>query len=179
MEIRRGSSEGQGARAHLLCNRPSFRLQKICDRLPQDTPHPLLALSVRRYWAFGNDFDWLTFDFDREMDTIDDELAARSNANTADLEEFKSHGGKLILTHGLADPLVPTLNTVAYYERLISSQKREGRRSEEDRNEALRHTQEFVRLFLLPGAAHCSGGAGPYAVEGDPFPAGPNILPRR
>jgi feruloyl esterase len=126
------------------------------------------------YYVFGNDFDWLTFDFDREMDTLDDELAARSNANTADLEEFRSHGGKLMLTHGFADPLVPTLNTVAYYERLISSQTREGRRSEEDRNEALRRTREFARLFLLPGAGHCSGGAGPYTVKGDPFPPGPN-----
>jgi feruloyl esterase len=55
------------------------------------------------YWVFGGDFDWLTFDFDHDMDTLDEELAARSNANTADLEEFKSHGGKLILTHGFAD----------------------------------------------------------------------------
>jgi feruloyl esterase len=44
-------------------------------------------------------------------------MAAGLNASTADLEEFKSHGGKLILTHGFADPEVPTLNTVAYYGR--------------------------------------------------------------
>ena len=49
-------------------------------------------------WALGNDFDFLTFDFDHDMDTVDEELAARLDANTADLEEFKSHGGKLILT---------------------------------------------------------------------------------
>jgi feruloyl esterase len=126
------------------------------------------------YWVFGNDFDWLTFDFDHDMDTVDDELAARSNANTADLEEFKSHGGKLIITHGFADPLVPTLNTVAYYERLISSQTRSGEQDQEERNEALRRTQEFARLFLLPGVGHCDNGAGPDTVEGDPYPPGPN-----
>jgi len=107
------------------------------------------------------------------MDIYDEALAARANANTADLEEFKSHGGKLILTHGFADPVVPTLNTVAYYERLISSQVREGRDDEGERNEALRRTQEFTRLFLLPGAGHCSQGAGPFTTEGDPFPVGP------
>jgi hypothetical protein len=48
------------------------------------------------YWVNGNDFDWRTFDFDHDMDTIDEALAARSNANAADLEEFKSHGGTLI-----------------------------------------------------------------------------------
>ena len=61
------------------------------------------------------------------MDTLDDAMAARLNANTVDLEEFRSHGGKLILYHGFADPQVPTLNTVAYYERLDHSQTREGR----------------------------------------------------
>jgi feruloyl esterase len=85
-------------------------------------------------WALGNDFDFLTFDFDHDMDTVDQELAATLNANT---EEFKSHGGKLILTHGFADPLVPTLNTIAYYERLIASETREGRNDEGERKEAL------------------------------------------
>jgi feruloyl esterase len=113
------------------------------------------------YWVFGNDFDWLTFDFDHNMDTLDEERAARLNANTADLEEFKSHGGKLILTHGFADPRVPPLNTVAYYERLITSQTRDGRHDEGVRTEGLHRTQEFARVFLLPGVGQCSGGAGP------------------
>ena len=29
------------------------------------------------YWAFGNDFDWLTFDFDRDMNVLEDAMAAR------------------------------------------------------------------------------------------------------
>jgi hypothetical protein len=37
------------------------------------------------------------------MDTLDDAMAARLNANTADLEAFKSHGGKLLVVHGVAD----------------------------------------------------------------------------
>jgi feruloyl esterase len=85
------------------------------------------------------------------MDTLDEEMAARLNANTADLDEFKSHGGKLILYHGFADPEVATLNTVAYYERLIASQTRKDRHEKGERKEALRRTQEFARLFLAPG----------------------------
>jgi feruloyl esterase len=122
-------------------------------------------------WALGNDFNWLTFDFDREMDTVDDDLAATQNANTADLEEFKSHGGKLILAHGFADPQSPTLNTVAYYERLIASQTRGNGHGHEEREAALRRTQEFARLFLFPGVGHCNGGAGPDSAEGDVHPA--------
>jgi feruloyl esterase len=121
-------------------------------------------------WALGNDFDQLTFDFDHKMDTVDEELAAILNANTADLKEFKAHGGKLILTHGFADPRSPTLNTVAYYERLIASQSRDSRHDEEEQKEALRRTQEFARLFLFPGVGHCNGGAGPDSDKGDVLP---------
>jgi len=117
------------------------------------------------YWVFGNDFDWLTFDFDHDMDTIDDALAARLNANTADLEEFKSHGGKLLLFHGFADPVIPTLSTIDYYERLITSQTQGRRHDEEERKTALHRTQEFARLFLRVGVAHCGGGAGPDTLD--------------
>jgi hypothetical protein len=94
------------------------------------------------------------------MDALDEALAARVNANTADLAEFKSHGGKLVLWHGFADPRVPTLNTVAYYERLIARQSPGEAQQKGERKEALRRTQEFARLFLAPGVAHCGGGAG-------------------
>jgi feruloyl esterase len=124
-----------------------------------------IAPSSIPYWVFGNDFDPLTFDFDRDMDTLDDALTARLNANTADLEEFKSHGGKLLFFHGFADPVVPTLNTIAYYERLITSQTHGGRHDEGEQKEALRRTQEFARLFLRLGVPHCGGGAGPDTLD--------------
>jgi feruloyl esterase len=118
------------------------------------------------YWVFGTDFDWRTYDFDRDVDTVDEAMAARLNANTADLEEFKSHGGKLILWHGFADPQIPPLNTVAYYERLIAGQTPGKWHGKGERKEGLRRTQEFSRLFLAPGVGHCNGGAGPDAFDG-------------
>jgi feruloyl esterase len=121
-------------------------------------------------WAFGNDFDWRTFDFDQDMNTMDRELAFTLNANTADLEEFRLRGGKLMLWQGFADPRISVLNTIAYYERLITSQMHDGRHDKEARKEALRRTQDFARLFLAPGVGHCSGGAGP-----DTFDAGTPI----
>ena len=50
----------------------------------------------------------------------------------------------------------------------------DGRHDAAARKEAIRRTQEFARLFLLPGVAHCGGGAGPDTVEGDQIPPGPN-----
>jgi feruloyl esterase len=60
---------------------------------------------------------------------------------------FLSRGGKLILYHGWADPLVAPQSTVAYYEAV---RKRNGRAA-----------AEAVRLFMAPGVDHCRGGAGP------------------
>jgi feruloyl esterase len=124
-----------------------------------------LMPSAAADWTFGNDFDWRTFDFDQDMVLVDEQLAGILNANTADLEEFESHGGKLLLWQGFADPRVPVLNTIAWYERLIASQMRDGRRDARERKEALRRTQEFARLFLAPGVGHCGGGAGPDTVD--------------
>jgi feruloyl esterase len=128
-------------------------------------PSPVALNTFAPYWVFGADFDWRTFDFDHDVDTIDDEMAARLNANTADLEEFQSHGGKLLLWHGFADPTIPTLNTIAYYERLIASQTRGRGHGTGERKEGLRRTQEFARVFLAPGVGHCGGGAGAFNAD--------------
>jgi len=130
---------------------------------PATIPTQVPGAAVR--WALSNDFDWRTFDFDLDMTTVDDQLAGILNANTADLEEFKSHGGKLLLWQGFADPQIPVLNTIAWYERLIASQMRDDRHDKAERKEALRHTQEFARMFLAPGVGHCGGGAGPDTVD--------------
>ena len=124
-------------------------------------------------WVFGANWKWRTFDYDLGVDAIDaymqavsvpaygSEMAAQQNANAADLEQFKSHGGKLILWHGLEDPNIPTLDTIAYYERLIASQSPGNGHGRGKRKVGLRRTQEFARLFLLPGIGHCFDGSGP------------------
>jgi feruloyl esterase len=49
---------------------------------------------------------------------------------------------------------------------LITNQIRGSRRDEGKRDEGLRRTPDFARLFLLPGVAHCGGGAGPDTIDG-------------
>jgi len=79
-----------------------------------------------------------------------------------------SHGGKLILWHGFADPVVPTLNTIAYYERSIASQTSDNENGKGARKEGLRRTQEFAQLFLASGVEHCNGGADPILQSSGP-----------
>ncbi len=71
-----------------------------------------------------------------------------------DLSAFRKSGGKLIIWHGEADPAVPPAGTIAYYQAVT---KQMG---------GLARTQEFARLFMLPGVAHCSGGQGPDKLDG-------------
>ena len=109
-----------------------------------------------KYTVFRDpDYDVRTFDFDRdwalvnERQVADDTLASALNATDADLSPLDARGGKLLIYHGWADPLVTPYNTVDYYEEVVRSV---GGRAE---------AEDFVRLFMAPGVGHCRGGAGP------------------
>lgn len=65
-----------------------------------------------------------------------------------DLSAFRDRGGKTIVWHGWSDQLITAESTIDYYKRVV---QRMGAKS----------TSEFVRFYLAPGVAHCSGGAGP------------------
>ena len=71
------------------------------------------------------------------------------SAADPDLTRFRDRGGKLLITHGLADQLIPPQSTIEYYERV---QQRMG---------GVEKTAEFARLFLVPGVDHGFRGAGP------------------
>ena len=75
------------------------------------------------------------------------------DATDPDLTAFKKSGGKLILWHGLGDQHIPAVGTMAYYKAV---QKAMGGRA---------RTEDFARLFLLPGVAHCGGGQGPGTLD--------------
>jgi pimeloyl-ACP methyl ester carboxylesterase len=64
-----------------------------------------------------------------------------------DLTRFRDRGGKLIISHGLADQLIPAAGTIEYYKRV---QQLMGEKK----------TAEFARLFLAPGVDHGFRGPG-------------------
>ena len=108
-----------------------------------------MRLDFWKYWVFGNpNWDWRTFDYDRDVAYADEKLAA-VNAVSADLRAFKERGGKLLMYSGWADPVGPPMDAVNYYKRVEAAMG--GRQA----------TDSFVRLFMVPGMAHCGGGPGP------------------
>ncbi|QRM35755.1 tannase/feruloyl esterase family alpha/beta hydrolase [Microvirga sp. VF16] len=117
-------------------------------------------LNFWQHWAFDNpNWNWWDFDFDRDMEAVDARLAPVINAMDPDLEQFRRRGGKLIHYHGLADPVVPALDSVSYHGRVLEHQ---AQRLEEQpgSTQVARQTGDFYRLFLAPGLEHCRGGPG-------------------
>jgi len=100
--------------------------------------------------------DPLKFDFDHEPATF-----ARSrriyDALSFDLRAVKNRGGKILLWHGWADGAIMATSSIGYYEGVV--------RFVGGRNA----TEDFFRLFLIPGVHH--GGGGPGFSEFDSFTA--------
>jgi feruloyl esterase len=70
------------------------------------------------------------------------------NSTDPDLRPFKSHGGKLIQYVGWGDTAISPESDINYYNSVARELG-----GHED-------TQDFYRLFMVPGMAHCGGGPG-------------------
>src|SRR5215469_1517743 len=89
----------------------------------------------------------LSFDFDRDPTTL--ERARRIyDATSVDLRAFKERGGKMLMWHGWADGSIMATSSIGYYEAVMKFMA--GRRQ----------TEDFFRLFLVPGVHHGGGGPG-------------------
>ena len=96
-------------------------------------------------------WDWHTLNPDADTalaDKIDNGLIDAIDPN---IEPFFSHKGKLIMYHGWSDQLIAPGNSVNYYGSVA---KKMGSKSADE-----------IRLFMVPGMAHCAGGEGPNTFD--------------
>ncbi len=102
-----------------------------------------------RLWVFENpQWSWWTFDYDRDLVYADAKVGPLVDQTSADLSAFKASSGKAIVFQGWQDAVVNPLDTIAYLDRVTAAQGSQAA------------TDSFMRLFLVPGMGHCSGGAG-------------------
>ena len=92
------------------------------------------------------DYDYRNFDFDRDIHMLD-AWGKLADARNPDLSAFRRRGGKLIMSHGWADPILQPEVSVNYYQQAVAKNGP--------------HTTDFLRLFMIPGMSHCGGGIGP------------------
>lgn len=121
---------------------------------PFDTP-----LNYYKYMALQNpDWDWKNFSFaDLKNFAMTEEASRRLgpilDSTDPDLSAFKKLGGKLIIYHGWLDQNISPRNSIQYFESVQEAMGGE------------KVTQDFLRLFMLPGMGHCGGGPGPNTLD--------------
>jgi len=92
------------------------------------------------------EWDFRSFDFARDPPLLE-RWGKLANATETDLRDFRASGGKLLITYGWADAILQPLMGVRYYEQAVAANGR--------------NATDFMRLFMIPGMAHCAGGLGP------------------
>ena len=114
-------------------------------------PEPIsIATGFFKYMVFGDpNWDFRTFDVDRDTRVADQKLGSVVNAIDPNLKAFEEHGGRIIMYHGWEDSAIAPGNSVNYRASVV------------EKMGGVEKTQEFLRLFMVPGMGHCRGGPGP------------------
>jgi feruloyl esterase len=111
-------------------------------------PDPLsIGLGYFKYVVFQDpNWNFQTLNFDSDIVRARKLDADRINATDLNLGAFRKHGGKLLQYHGWSDPQIPPASSVDYYKAVLKTMGTT--------------VPDFYRLFMVPGMAHCGGGAG-------------------
>jgi pimeloyl-ACP methyl ester carboxylesterase len=119
-----------------------------------DTKNPSAEVSqFFKYMLPDSDPNWKMADFNFDHDYQRLGLGAVYTDNNPDLRSFKAAGAKLIVAQGGNDTLQIPGAIFDYYDTVTRIMG------------GTAATQDFFRLFVIPGMKHCSGGDGAFAVD--------------
>jgi len=103
---------------------------------------------VFRYMVFEDPtWDLPKMNFDRDPELARKKLGSMLNPDNPDLSNFAKHGGKIIVYHGWADAIGPSESSVNCFDSVIKTL-------------GTTRVNDFYRLFMIPGMAHCGMGPG-------------------
>jgi feruloyl esterase len=114
---------------------------------------------------------YLTFNFGSDLQAIGKEKMGNStldavfNTPSHDLDPVNAEHGKVIQYHGWDDPNIPPMEAVNFFNGVVADQ---AKRHHLTQQQALAETEQFYRLFMVPGMGHCAGGAGPNSFGQNP-----------
>jgi feruloyl esterase len=139
--------------AQLLPGWPRGAEMQLTALVMGPTPFPV-AMSYFQQLVHGDNssWDWMQMDYTSETAVARSYGADMLNVPADGLDAFFARGGRLLLSHGWNDGLIPAGNTLAFYGALT--------------NQLDADTQaQQLRLFMAPGMEHCSGGEGPNSFD--------------
>jgi feruloyl esterase len=116
-------------------------------------------------------WDIRSIDFDRDVRTSDRKVAPIFDATNPDLRSFRAHGGKLLQYHGWGDSAISARSSIEYYDAVRSFMS-----NAPDPRSTSKTVEDFYRLFMVPGMAHCGGGVGPVRFGNDANTAGTSSI---
>jgi feruloyl esterase len=112
------------------------------------TAPPAIGQDTFRFLTYADpNWDWHTFDLDRDTAAADQKDGDIINAIDPDLSRFQARGGKLLMYLGWNDTAIAPENSINYYQSVL---KKMGP-----------NQGGWYRLFMVPGMEHCGGGPGP------------------
>jgi len=113
-----------------------------------EQPFPV-AFTYFTLLVHGDDpeWDWKAMDYAREVYVSREYGGEILDVPHDGLGAFFDRGGRLLLSHGWSDGLIPATNAVKFYRGLYHSLP-------------LGQAQNQLRLFMVPGMNHCGGGDG-------------------
>ncbi|MFG2906757.1 tannase/feruloyl esterase family alpha/beta hydrolase [Kitasatospora sp. NPDC048286] len=126
------------------------------DGQSKGAPFPVPQLWATTFLKKQPSFDVSTITYDRFTRLFEQSRAEYGEiigTDDPDLSAFRDSGGKLLSWHGQADQFIPTQGTVDY------------RRQVERTTGGTQRVDDFYRLFLVPGAAHCGLNKGAGTVD--------------
>jgi len=109
------------------------------------------------------DWDFRSFDFDKDMAMVDEKVGRLGNAVSLDYSAAIRRGVKIIQYHGWNDQTLQPAFSPEYYDEVARA------------NGGADATKSFYRLFMVPGMTHCYGGPGATSFGG----VGQQIPPAR
>ena len=86
---------------------------------------------------------------DSDVALLDKTEDGSIDALDPNMKPFFAHKGKLLMYHGWSDQLIAPMNSINNYSSVVKNLGGEAKASDD------------VRLFMVPGMAHCGGGEGP------------------
>ncbi|MBN1570184.1 MAG: tannase/feruloyl esterase family alpha/beta hydrolase [Acidobacteria bacterium] len=125
--------------------------QQLMALIGGKEPFPAASSYFRDVVFNDPQWDYKSFDYDKDLAAAYKAGSEILDVPSDGLSKFFKSGGKLLLSHGWSDGLIPASGTVAFYKSMIAKMDPK--------------SADSARLFMFPGMGHCGGGDAPSVVD--------------